>query len=302
LGLFVTAVAAAVVGIVVGAPQTADPRAIGAVPSLATSPTPWPEELFAALGVGPGDDTAAAGGASEPASTVDGAGAGSGEAAGGRGGDLAGSKPPQKLKGYRWPLSQGRITSYFDFRDRGFLMVGGRRIHEGIDIASFCGAAVRAAHSGRVLAAGRDFVRFMGFSGSVDPFYRRLRRRDDLSRLPIAVVVDDGNGYRSVYIHLGTTTVERGQRVRAGQVLGTEGATGNATGCHLHYELIRMDGRWMRVAPDRVREDRYPPRARERVDPLRVLSLDDPEAPRQVPGVEPPRRPPRVSDPEGPDG
>ena len=53
------------------------------------------------------------------------------------------------------------------------------------------------------------------------------------------VVIDDGNGYRSVYAHFGKVKVQRRRQVvHAGQLLGFEGATGHATGCHLHYGLF----------------------------------------------------------------
>ncbi len=108
---------------------------------------------------------------------------------------------------------------------------------------------------------------------------------------PIVVVVDDGNGYRSMYVHLGQATVKVGDHVRHRTVIGYEGRTGNANGCHVHYELVRMDGRWMRVARQLVKEYGYPAWERERVDPLRVLDLKDKRAGRCVPGLRPPRLP-----------
>jgi murein DD-endopeptidase MepM/ murein hydrolase activator NlpD len=206
------------------------------------------------------------------------------------------SKPPEELTGYRWPVQRkARLTSFYGYRETGFVTIDGKRVHEGLDMASFCGDDVFAAHAGLVLAAGRRFYPFVGFSDSVDDFYARLERRGRMTDLPIAVVIDDGNGYRSVYGHLSETSVRPGQRVKAGQRIGAQGDTGNASGCHLHYELIRMDGPWMAVARERVREDRYPPFVRERVDPLRVLSLRDKDAPRRIPGIDPPKDAPRLT-------
>jgi murein DD-endopeptidase MepM/ murein hydrolase activator NlpD len=203
---------------------------------------------------------------------------------------------PERLSGYVWPVRRGRLTGYYDYRRGGLLVVGGRRIHEGIDITTFCGDRVRAAHSGTVLHAGRRFGPHVGFAGSLDAFYARLERRRAIGHLPIVVVIDDGNGYRSSYVHLSDTFVEAGDTVAAGDRIGLQGATGNASGCHLHYELIRMDGPWMRVAPERVEEELYPSLVRERVDPLRILSLDDRWAPRPVPGIDPPKVPPGAQD------
>ena len=199
------------------------------------------------------------------------------------------SAEPEDLTGYRWPLSLARMTSFFAPRDSGFLIVDGAPIHQGLDTATFCGDQIRAAHEGTVLAAGRRFNQAMGFVEAPDAFEARIDRRGLRSLLPIVVVVDDGNGYRSVYVHLSEATVARGDRVRAGQVIGLEGDTGNSTGCHLHYELIRMDGPWVRVARQYVKDERYPAWQRERIDPLRVFSLDDRRAPTFVPGIEPPK-------------
>ena len=56
------------------------------------------------------------------------------------------------------------------------------------------------------------------------------------------VVVDHGNGYVSLYAHLQTAIVKKGDTVRRGQTIGTLGNTGRSTGPHLHVE-IRRDGR-----------------------------------------------------------
>jgi len=161
-------------------------------------------------------------------------------------------------------------------------------------MTTVCGDTVWAAHGGTVLAAGRRFGPYVGFSEPVDAFYRRLQRTGSMNDLPIVVVIDDGNGYRSAYVHLEDATVKPGQRVKAGQTIGHLGDTGNASGCHLHYELIRMDGPWMAVARQRVKEDGYPRLVRERVDPLRVLSLRDKDAPSVTLGLERPKNPPRL--------
>jgi murein DD-endopeptidase MepM/ murein hydrolase activator NlpD len=205
------------------------------------------------------------------------------------------SKRPEKLTGYQWPLSRkARITAFYDWRDDGFLAIDGKRFHEGLDMTTSCGDDVHAAHAGTVRAAGRRFDNEMGFSEPMDAFYERLQKKGRISDLPIVVVIDDGNGYRSAYVHLRDATVKTGDKVKAGDLIGHIGDTGNADGCHLHYELIRMDGGWMNVAKERVKADRYPATERERVDPLRVLDLRDKDAPRITPGVVQPKDPPRL--------
>lgn len=215
------------------------------------------------------------------------------------GGDTAVAIPtsadPQDLSGYVWPIHGARITTWFGPIDSGgFVMFGDHAGHDGIDLATYCGDPVRAAHDGVVLYAGRHFDPYLGYDQPLDDFYARLHQLGigPLS-LPIVVVVDDGDGYRSAYVHLAVASVRAGQHVRAGQtVLGREGMTGNATGCHLHYELIRMDGLWVQVAPDEVAHLHYPAWVRERIDPLLVLDLLAPGAAHRVPGLDPPSPPP----------
>jgi murein DD-endopeptidase MepM/ murein hydrolase activator NlpD len=55
------------------------------------------------------------------------------------------------------------------------------------------------------------------------------------------VVVGHGHGVHSFYAHLSSIAVRGGQRVRTGRVLGRVGATGEATGPHLHFE-VRVRG------------------------------------------------------------
>lgn len=55
------------------------------------------------------------------------------------------------------------------------------------------------------------------------------------------VILDHGGGLTSLYGHLDTVLVVSGHYVTAGEVIGTVGSSGNATGPHLHFE-IRRDG------------------------------------------------------------
>jgi murein DD-endopeptidase MepM/ murein hydrolase activator NlpD len=194
------------------------------------------------------------------------------------------SSPPEQLKGYHWPVKSAFITSRFEPRsanDGGFVIIDGQAFHDGLDLATFCGDKVRAAHDGTVLYAGRNFDPFFGYLGDPSPIYARLERLNRVNQQPIVVVIDDGNGYRSVYVHLQEALAEPGTDVKAGEVIGLEGATGYASGCHLHYGLIRMDGEWQEVVPNLLQFG-YPPLVRERVSPLKVLPWADPDAPAKL--------------------
>ena len=106
----------------------------------------------------------------------------------------------------------------------------GERFHDGIDLATFCGDRVMAAHDGVVLAAGRRYDRVMGWVGDLGPYLRRLDKKNLWSTLPIVVVTDDGNGYRSMYAHFGRIVVKQGQTREGRPAAGLRGRHGSRLG------------------------------------------------------------------------
>jgi murein DD-endopeptidase MepM/ murein hydrolase activator NlpD len=192
--------------------------------------------------------------------------------------------PPSTLEGYVWPLPSGRLTLPFGPSPWGSRVVDGQLFHDGIDLATFCGDRVVAAHDGRVLAVGRRFDRFMGWRGSLAAYHYRLDRKHAWRTLPIVVIIDDGNGYRSIYAHFSRAAVKVGQRVKAGQLIGYEGATGRASGCHLHYGLFSPHERQtFRIDPKVVARMKVPAEQTARIDPLLVL----PQRPKATPKPKP---------------
>jgi murein DD-endopeptidase MepM/ murein hydrolase activator NlpD len=180
--------------------------------------------------------------------------------------------PIANLTGYVWPLTRGRITLPFKAIPGGTRIKDGKLFHDGVDMATFCGDKVRAAHDGIVLAAGRHFDDFMGWIGDLGPYYRTLDKKKLWDDLPNVVVVDDGNGYWSVYAHMSQVTVKVGHVVKAGQRIGYEGRTGHASGCHVHYGLFSpYETKTFGVRADILKRLHTPTLEIARIDPLQVL-------------------------------
>ncbi|GAC1663949.1 MAG: hypothetical protein NVS9B8_03630 [Candidatus Limnocylindrales bacterium] len=184
--------------------------------------------------------------------------------------------PVASLRGYQWPIPVGRISLPFKAIPGGSRIKDGQLFHDGLDMASFCGAPVGAAHAGVVLAAGRHFDAQIGWIGDLGPYLALLDSRRMWNDLPNVVVIDDGNGYRSLYAHFRDVTVRVGEQVRAGQLIGHEGATGHASGCHVHYGLFSpWETRTFGVRADMLRQLKLPPLEIARIDPLLVLPGGD---------------------------
>jgi len=113
-----------------------------------------------------------------------------------------------------WPV-RGLVTSPFGARTSPY--GEGREMHPGIDISASYGSPVTVAGNGAVIFAGRD----PGYGG--------------------VVIVAHGGQLDTLYGHLSALYVREGQSVRRGQAIGAVGATGRATGAHLHYE-VRVNG------------------------------------------------------------
>jgi hypothetical protein len=117
-----------------------------------------------------------------------------------------------------WP-ARGRISGRF----------GSQRVyrgepasfHSGVDVAPGAGAPVVAPADGVVVLAGPPAFSLEGN----------------------LLIIDHGMGLNSAFLHLASQTVRVGQTVRQGQLVGTVGATGRATGPHLHWSMKWQDAR-----------------------------------------------------------
>ena len=193
--------------------------------------------------------------------------------AGDRSAPAARQAPPiSSLNGYRWPIINARLTQPFGPATSGSRIVDGQPFHDGLDVATFCGDRIRAAHGGTVLAAGRHYDAYVGWVGDLTAYTDRLDDKHLWFTLPNVVVIDDGNGYRSMYAHLRYVAVAVGDVVDAGDYLGTEGRTGNASGCHLHYGLFSpYAAATIGIDPNVSAHMLVPSEEIARIDPLLVL-------------------------------
>jgi murein DD-endopeptidase MepM/ murein hydrolase activator NlpD len=184
--------------------------------------------------------------------------------------------PPAGLAGYQWPIESARITNGFGVGRPGSFLLDGQTFHDGIDLASFCGAPIVAAHDGEVLTAGRHHEAFLGWLGDLAPFRARVEAEHLWSAQAITIVIDDGNGYRSIYAHLARTAVKAGATVKSGDVIGYEGASGYATGCHLHFGVFSpSEPRTLALDPKVAARSKLPGAEVMRIDPLLVLPAPD---------------------------
>ncbi len=123
---------------------------------------------------------------------------------------------------FGWPMNGGYISDGY-ISDRN---------HKGIDIAAPYGTEIYASEAGTVVAAGWN-------SGGYGYY----------------VIIDHGDGYRTLYGHCSVVIAYEGQQVEKGQLIAKVGSTGNSTGNHLHYE-VRLNnicvnpGNFLRVNVD----------------------------------------------------
>jgi murein DD-endopeptidase MepM/ murein hydrolase activator NlpD len=138
-----------------------------------------------------------------------------GDATGSRGGYYSPDGTSRRRAFLASPLEFSRVTSGFTMRRDPINQRW--RAHLGVDYAAPAGTAVRAVGDGSVESAG-----WMNGYGET-------------------VTVAHGNGRVTLYAHLSRIDVKKGERVAQGQPLGAVGATGWATGPHLHFEF-RVQG------------------------------------------------------------
>lgn len=111
-------------------------------------------------------------------------------------------------------VTETHITSTFGYRSNPF---GGRsyEFHNGMDFAADAGTSVYATAAGQVTEMGWNPI------------------------FGLMVLIDHGNGLHTLYGHLSSSYVAKGQQVDQGSLIGAVGSTGRSTGPHLHYSVFR---------------------------------------------------------------
>jgi murein DD-endopeptidase MepM/ murein hydrolase activator NlpD len=116
-------------------------------------------------------------------------------------------EPPRSSNGFIWPITaSAKITNYMSARHPLGIDLG---------LAHAPRSSIVAVADGEVTFAGGNACCSYG----------------------LYVIVDHGNGLRTLYAHLSRLDVRKGQSVSQGQTLGPAGSTGYSTGVHLHFEV-----------------------------------------------------------------
>jgi murein DD-endopeptidase MepM/ murein hydrolase activator NlpD len=111
------------------------------------------------------------------------------------------------------PVKGGRLTSTFGWRSDPF--TGVRTFHTGIDLAAGIGTPIKASMEGSVATTG-----FSSVFGNY-------------------VILSHDSGYQTLYGHMSSIGVRRGQRVAQGAEIGKVGNTGYSTGSHCHFSVYK---------------------------------------------------------------
>lgn len=124
------------------------------------------------------------------------------------------------LKRWQGPFlrpNAGRVSTSFGVRRYYNGVFATDYYHRGVDYAGSLGSVVVAPAAGRVELVGREAEGFRVHGNTVG--------------------IDHGQGVLSIFLHLQNMSVQPGELVRAGQLIGTVGSTGASTGPHLHWGL-----------------------------------------------------------------
>jgi len=142
-----------------------------------------------------------------------------------------GGVPPPRPGALTWPLL-GRITQGYGPTSITGFYNDAYKFHNGIDLAAYYGAPIRAALDGVVTASGDNGKYAYGQW----------------------LAIRHSNGLTTLYAHLSAKAASVGQAVSQGQIIGYEGSTGFVTGPHLHFTVystntFKAERRWFGLLP-----------------------------------------------------
>lgn len=120
--------------------------------------------------------------------------------------------------GYIWPVKSHRITSPYGQRNTG--IHGASKNHKGVDIGG-------VGYDTNVVATKAGIVVTSKYSKSYGNY----------------VVISHGKGNTTLYAHMSSRSVNEGDKVSQGQIVGVTGSTGISSGPHLHYEITENGSR-----------------------------------------------------------
>lgn len=126
------------------------------------------------------------------------------------------TQPQFIAQGPQSPSFSAPGGAQFVWPAKGVITQGFAWYHKAIDLANRAAPAIVASDGGTVVVAGWP----------------------DSSGYGNRIVIDHGNGYKSLYAHLANVYVSPGQTVSSGQVIGQMGSTGRSTGTHVHLEIL----------------------------------------------------------------
>ena len=112
-----------------------------------------------------------------------------------------------------YPLKGSRLSSPFGWRNDPF--TGVRSYHAALDLAAPQGTPVKAAMDGKISA--------LGYNGTYGNY----------------IIISHPGGYQTMYAHLYSTAVKKGDQVSQGTLIGAVGTTGYSTGPHLHFAVFK---------------------------------------------------------------
>lgn len=115
------------------------------------------------------------------------------------------------------PIEKNKCSVISGFGTRYHPILHYRRMHTGVDLSAKKGTPIYATGDGTIEVAGRGDASLSGYG--------------------VAVLINHGYGYKTLYGHMSDVKVRRGQKVKRGELIGHVGSTGLASGPHCHYEV-----------------------------------------------------------------